>query len=465
MILTVENLGPIKKGNIDLGKPLTILTGPNNNGKSYLTYLIHGIGRIDKLGKYISYFNKIGDLFKLDDLLKNKLLNSEAVDFDEIILGNDNIKYFSDIYTEAVTGVLSKIFASTQVTPSIHIDIKIDTGDNPSDAFETFHIEGNKLYGTTYGGFINKDFFQSKIFDRYEHDAYEKAIHVLSLITSSYIQENIGYSTANESYFFPAERTAINLFAKHITSTKAGISDDLDDNIIAGLSDEELVKRLRNRVDTGPKYPYAIRDYINFVNDFKIGERESSFATIAAYLEESLIGGEIHLDNFNRVLFTPQGLTSSLEIHLSSSLVKSLSYLILYLRYNAKAGDQIIIDEPELNLHPDLQISIAKTIAQMANAGLKVIISTHSDYLIKEINNLILLGELNTQEKHQSFVHEKGFNENELLTKVQVGAYFLHDGTIDLIDLEENGLVVPTIDNAIRRVDGLAEEIFMEMEG
>ena len=42
MIIEVENLGPIKRGKIEL-KPLTVFIGPNNTGKTYLAYLIAGI--------------------------------------------------------------------------------------------------------------------------------------------------------------------------------------------------------------------------------------------------------------------------------------------------------------------------------------------------------------------------------------------------------------------------------------
>jgi len=41
-----------------------------------------------------------------------------------------------------------------------------------------------------------------------------------------------------------------------------------------------------------------------------------------------------------------------LEIPLVSSMIKELAPLVLYLRYLAEPNDWIIIDEPEMNLHP-----------------------------------------------------------------------------------------------------------------
>lgn len=52
MIVEVENLGPIKKGEVEL-KPLTVFIGPNNTGKTYLAYLISGMCENLEIRRYI----------------------------------------------------------------------------------------------------------------------------------------------------------------------------------------------------------------------------------------------------------------------------------------------------------------------------------------------------------------------------------------------------------------------------
>ncbi|GAJ06031.1 unnamed protein product, partial [marine sediment metagenome] len=75
----------------------------------------------------------------------------------------------------------------------------------------------------------------------------------------------------------------------------------------------------------------------------------------------------------------------------SSSAVRSLLDVGFYLRHCAQKGDLFIIDEPELNLHPENQCRLARLFACLVNAGLKVFITTHSDYIVKEINTLLML--------------------------------------------------------------------------
>jgi predicted ATPase len=42
-----------------------------------------------------------------------------------------------------------------------------------------------------------------------------------------------------------------------------------------------------------------------------------------------------------------------MPLHFTSSTVKTLFSLVFYLQHLAKPGDYLMIDEPELSLHPD----------------------------------------------------------------------------------------------------------------
>jgi predicted ATPase len=75
----------------------------------------------------------------------------------------------------------------------------------------------------------------------------------------------------------------------------------------------------------------------------------------------------------------------------SSSSVRSLLDLGVYLRCVASVGDLLVIDEPELNLHPQNQRRVARLLARLTNVGINVLVTTHSDCLIKELNLLLLM--------------------------------------------------------------------------
>ena len=82
-----------------------------------------------------------------------------------------------------------------------------------------------------------------------------------------------------------------------------------------------------------------------------------------------------------------------IPLHLASSSTWELSGLHFFLKYLFEVDNSrlIIIDEPESHLDTTNQIRLARLLAELVNAGNLVLITTHSDYIVKEVNNLIML--------------------------------------------------------------------------
>ena len=100
-------------------------------------------------------------------------------------------------------------------------------------------------------------------------------------------------------------------------------------------------------------------------------------------------------------------------------MVTGLAPLVLFLRGIVKRGDTLIIEEPESHLHPGAQTQVAITLAQLVRAGVRVIITTHSEWILEQISNLVRIGELK----------KKGENQSELdywLTADEVGTWWFH---------------------------------------
>ena len=78
----------------------------------------------------------------------------------------------------------------------------------------------------------------------------------------------------------------------------------------------------------------------------------------------------------------------------ASSMVSELAPVILFIRRYLAKGDTLILEEPEAHLHPAAQTEMAVALARLARAGVRVVITTHSDWLLQQIGNLIREGEL-----------------------------------------------------------------------
>ena len=136
--------------------------------------------------------------------------------------------------------------------------------------------------------------------------------------------------------------------------------------------------------------------------------------------------------------------------------------LNFYLKHKAQKYQCLIIDEPELNLHPENQRKMARLLAMLVNAGIYVAITTHSDYIIREFNTLIMLHDKNNPQR-RAIAEELGYDDqhiNCLLDPEKIRCYVAKDGTVVPMDINSRyGIEVTSFDDSIREVNALQQRI------
>ena len=164
-----------------------------------------------------------------------------------------------------------------------------------------------------------------------------------------------------------------------------------------------------------------LKQIINYNKHYNSSE---GIIEIAKSLETEVLRGQIEVNRpagvgYPEVLYRPQNAEQTLRMSQSSSMVSELAPLVLYLRGIVNPGDTLIIEEPESHLHPRAQTQIAITLARLVRAGVRVIITTHSDWLLQQIGNLIRDGELKNQKEDTTELPH-------WLLKEEVGAWWFH---------------------------------------
>ena len=155
----------------------------------------------------------------------------------------------------------------------------------------------------------------------------------------------------------------------------------------------------------------------------------------------------------------------------SSSAVRSLLDIGFYLHHVAKPSDLLMIDEPELNLHPANQRRIARLLARLVNLGVHVFVTTHSDYIVKELNTLIMLN----QDKHylKKIAQEEGYQTEELIAAEKIRVYIAEEALMkrgersmrsryQLVPAEidpELGIEARSFDETINKMNEIQEAI------
>jgi predicted ATPase len=90
----------------------------------------------------------------------------------------------------------------------------------------------------------------------------------------------------------------------------------------------------------------------------------------------------------------------------------------LYLRHRLRAGDLLLIEEPEAHLHPGAQVAFAACLVRLIGQGLRVCLTTHSEFFLQQLNNAIMAGSLSDEEAEELGVSEDRIDAGK------VAAYF-----------------------------------------
>jgi len=219
------------------------------------------------------------------------------------------------------------------------------------------------------------------------------------------------------------------------------------------------------------RYPQPIGDYIDFLNDIhNLKKLKSPYKDFAIEIQQEILRGKYKIEK-DGIYFVPyktyankENFNDKISLHMTSSTVKTFFSLVFYLEHLAQEGYTLIIDEPELNLHPDNQRKIARILSKLVNHGIKIIVSTHSDYFIRELNNLIMLnGKISEKDK---LLKKYNYTNDMLLDQDKIEAYLFDKNTITKLKKDtEEGIHVSTFDEVTNKLNESSEDIyFSKME-
>ncbi len=289
---------------------------------------------------------------------------------------------------------------------------------------------------------------------------------IINDIISDSISECLFSDAIEKPFVITSERTGIALFYKELDINKNKIIEHLTDgddiNVLA------LLNSMRSR------YAMPIQDNINIVRDYENISKKKSFIKEDKkykYVLDSLndlLGGSFKAVD-KQVLYRPKKERGRAEVnvpvYIASSSIKSMFLIDLYINCLAKKNGMLIIDEPELNLHPDNQRKMAGLLARLVNAGTKVIITTHSDYLIREINNRIMLSS-DFPQKEEIISKQKNpkMCQEDILRVEQVKAYTMEKHTIKPVEIDKYGIKMDIFDSMISEANDLSDDIYFAIE-
>lgn len=448
MRIHVEKFGPINEGSISL-KPLTIFIGLNNTGKTWVSNAIYSIISVHGFRSYINYYIQnydpayyphIQDFF--DQIVNQGNCQVDLIEFFDLY----GQKYFNEIaklapkFLKSFMGSDYADFSKTKISIDITNDIQTYKQNILDMAIpeKSTRISVDKDNKALLNAVKNKG--DKYLFFYTEKESISGKIPESEIIRfiANVVFMMIHRSIYRDVTFFPIERTG---FASILSKTAIDVkSDSIEEHDNSDEDRKQLSKPIQDLLNV--YFSGYTRKKDRLTNLSKSDKNYKKISDLIKIMEKKIFEGEIDYydsKNSKELIFKLNNKDNTvLDIPAVSSMIKELSSIITYLRYSANPKELIIIDEPEMNLHPIVQVKLMEFIAMLVNAQISVLVTTHSPYLIDHLTNLIKASKSPEPEK----IKRKFFlkNSDAFISADKVSVIQFNKGKVENI-LNDNGLI------------------------
>jgi len=358
MRLSLENIGIIEKADVEING-LTVIAGNNDSGKSTIGKIAYSLTKSfedfeknyekEKAAKMDMYFREFYISFR-ESIDLNK--------YPEILKFMENFRHYRRIDNKKLFGLIEN---------SIKLLDEIDIDKEEKAKIKKRFNEVNSI-------FQEKESRSSKI------------IKSIRKIFKSEFSNQITNVFANEGRIevYEGENKIINIIIKDnkIFIDETNKIDEIFPFDSSVFIETPLVLTYKESLENS--FIYHVEDLL-----YKLMKPNLIKEKTKLNISE-IVGGEIYFDEENDLfLFQKNVGNKEVKIHIinSASGIKSLGILQIL----EKAGEfnknlLLIIDEPEVHLHPDWQVEYAKILIKLVENGVKVLVTSHSPYLIEAID-------------------------------------------------------------------------------
>ena len=378
MKISVKNLADIYKADDIELKDFNVLIGKNGTGKTYFSKLIYFLNSS-------KYKEKIFEKLFVSKLIKS-FRNKE-----NIIFNIDEQKKFISEYNNSIKNSFPEFIGSKkEFFKDFNFDYEINDKLEDINILYDEAIDDIKAYISLNGfKFIEKLF---GIIDSH----YLPAARANYMITYKYLFES-QFNNFRELFLNKSSKKRISIFP------------EVENNFLKDIYQVDTNKH-------GELYSFGSKIEKQIFKSGKLSIRNPKSQDLPSY--------EYKINNLKKTI----------DLIVASSSVTELSPLIMYFRHkilNVK-NEMLIIDEPELSLHPDAQSILVSILVEAVNLGLKIILVTHSPYIIEALNNHL------QRDKIKDFELTKSIKDFEFISSDKVSAYLFEDNTIiDIVDKDE----------------------------
>ncbi|ELK8484554.1 TPA: AAA family ATPase [Vibrio diabolicus] len=431
MIVSIKNFGPVREFSLDLNKDFHLLVGKNNIGKSYAITAVYLI--VKALHEVNEDTNSFGirpiffapEFNVSEDIIKK--ISKEAVKL-EHGREKDITKYIKEMFISNFQGIFEKRLLNSFTNTFNSLDNLRSRFSDEKPTFSLFVGNMGVIFEVLDNAIIVKDVELNKKYfvkkskqNRTPLEKTDKNIVYFCEEKEDEFFNLVAFDIAYRKIF-----QFINTFNRviktvhYLPASRSGLYQALSafGQIIAELSKNRSF--LSKKVEL-PGISEPVSDYFIKLSDIKVKKKSfenKNINAIAKDIEQKILKGKVEFNSQTKqLMFHPNDTDLKLELSSTSSMVSELAPIVSYLRYvltensyqstmiphfrprrtkreTESASHLIMIEEPEAHLHPEVQLQLTEIFSKLAKADVKLIITSHSNYIFNKVNNLIMSKEL-----------------------------------------------------------------------
>ena len=469
--LVVDNLGPLNHASVAL-KPLTVLVGRNNTGKTYLAQALYAARRAihDSRRSPTTPLTTEERTALVDLLLQRALQDSHSLQhpMDDVELRMGELP--RDVHAKATAWIRQTLgdvgrSLERQLCASFGVasTSELQGWNQPQSVaveLHRAHHEGETtcLFGTSGTSVSDLGSDMTIALDPFDYDPdvhAERLRHLSDNDGDTDAWSNTQTSRAFRSTTWHAYLKGMGLLgrAHYLPAGRSGLLNAWTDVVRLRLELERESFGLSTVRD--PDLDGVALDFISSLAGLlgtRTRDRWRAFGRRPRHKRDPVVAGSLSLlrqvmdgeiysgagDDMVPTLGYEQG-GNRIAIRRASSMVADLAPLAMWIDRIVEPGDLLIIDEPESHLHPEAIRLVARVLVRLVGEGVSVVCATHSAVLIHELSNCLLLGQ---QQNPATRDDKGGYEASDRLSLDDIAVHRFHrpdpDGPVEVtqVDIE-----------------------------
>jgi hypothetical protein len=424
VLININEFGPLRNQVLEFA-PFLLFTGHSGLGKSYANYLVYYLMRSLSSDAWYELVSK--------KLKKNKESRFQLTINEVFGYFNDHVQGFMRDFLGDPTLICDVVYRceteEEEFSPVLLVELLKDEIEAHGEGDSVFHYVSAKVK-------VNEEEVRSSLID--EDPAMIE--NFVGFAINKYLQNVFFEQKFAKSVILPPARGAL-----------VGENYSMKDAVTSSCK----------------MYDYFIRDYEEATRPYRFGRIKEPDTQFFTNRVKELLHGELISDKGIQYLV----LSSDKRIPLTSaaSSVKELSPFLFYLRNWSNFIFSFCIEEPEAHLHPSMQMDLADLIAACRNKGMMFQMTTHSDYFIMRINQLLRIGKLRREnpELYKQFQAQNKLNNRFYLNEEDIICYYFQEDQgvrVTKLPIENGILPMRTFYKAMNDIDEFDRKLDDEFE-